>query len=111
MGAPSDFNIIFNNFIKLLGLNNKVEKALEKKYTALLNHDLDLFSAREFASKIEVKGFLAHDIDDIVVLFKEGKKIAGTWKNVHFMQTKGLGHKLHDDDLYNKVYAFLIENE
>lgn len=111
LGAPSDFNIIFNNFIKLLGLNNKVEKALEKKYTALLNHDLDLFSAREFASKIEVKGFLAHDIDDIVVLFKEGKKIAGTWKNVHFMQTKGLGHKLHDDDLYNKVYAFLFENE
>ena len=111
LGAPSDFNIIFNNFIKLLGLNNKVEKALEKKYTALLNHDLDLFSAREFASKIEVKGFLAHDIDDIVVLFKEGKKIAGTWKNVHFMQTKGLGHKMHDDDLYNKVYAFLFENE
>ena len=109
LGAPSDFNIIFNNFIKLLGLNNKVEKALEKKYTALLNHDLDLFSAREFASKIEVKGFLAHDIDDIVVLFKEGKKIAGTWKNVHFMQTKGLGHKLHDDDLYQKVCAFLFE--
>ena len=109
LGAPSDFNIIFNNFIKLLGLNNKVEKALEKKYTALLNHDLDLFSAREFASKIEVKGFLAHDIDDIVVLFKEGKKIAGTWKNVHFMQTKGLGHKLHDEDLYQKVCAFLFE--
>lgn len=109
LGAPSDFNIIFNNFIKLLGLNNKVEKALKKKYTALLNHDLDLFSAREFASKIEVKGFLAHDIDDIVVLFKEGKKIAGTWKNVHFMQTKGLGHKLHDEDLYQKVCAFLFE--
>ena len=109
LGAPSDFNIIFNNFIKLLGLNNKVEKALEKKYTALLNHDLDLFSAREFASKIEVKGFLAHDIDDIVVLFKEGKKIAGTWKNVHFMETKGLGHKLQDEDLYQKVCAFLFE--
>ncbi|MBP6588138.1 MAG: alpha/beta hydrolase [Flavobacterium sp.] len=109
LGAPSDFNIIFNNFIKLLGLNNKVEKALEKKYTALLNHDLDLFSAREFASKIEVKGFLAHDIDDIVVLFKEGKKIAGTWKNVQFMETKGLGHKLHDEDLYQKVCAFLFE--
>ena len=109
LGAPSDFNIIFNNFIKLLGLNNKVEKALEKKYTALLNHDLDLFSAREFASKIEVKGFLAHDIDDIVVLFKEGKKIAGSWKNVQFMETKGLGHKLHDEDLYQKVCAFLFE--
>ncbi len=74
----------------------------------MLNHDLDLFSAREFASKIEVKGFLAHDIDDIVVLFKEGKKIAGSWKNVQFMETKGLGHKLHDEDLYQKVCAFFV---
>lgn len=111
LGAPSDFNIIFNNFIKLLSLNNKVEKALKSKYTALLDHNLDLFTAQEFASKIQVKGFLAHDIDDIVVLFKESKKIAGSWKNVQFMETKGLGHKLHDDDLYRKVYAFLFETE
>ncbi|MBC7846397.1 MAG: alpha/beta fold hydrolase [Flavobacterium sp.] len=111
LGAPSDFTIIFNNFIKLLSLNNKIVKALENKYTALLNHNLDLFSAQQFASKIDVKGFLAHDIDDIVVLFKEGKKISDSWKNVQFMETKGLGHKLHDDELYKKVYEFLFETE
>lgn len=111
LGAPSDFNIILNNFVKLLSLNNKVTKALKNKYTALLNHSLDLFTAQEFASKIDVKGFLAHDIDDIVVLFKEGKKIAGSWKNVQFMETKGLGHKLHDEELYKKVYQFLFETE
>lgn len=109
LGAPSDFNIILNNFIRLLSLNNKVTKALENKYKALLNNNLDLFTAQEFASKIDVKGFLAHDIDDIVVVFKEGKKIASSWKNVQFMETKGLGHKLHDDDLYKKVYEFLFE--
>jgi hypothetical protein len=110
LGAPSDFKIILNNFIRLLSLNKKIRKVLENKYTTLLNHDLDLFSAHEFASKIDVKGFLAHDIDDTVVLFKEGKKIAGSWKNAQFMETKGLGHKLHDDDLYKKIYAFLFEN-
>jgi pimeloyl-ACP methyl ester carboxylesterase len=111
LGAPSDFSIILNNFVTLLSLNNKVKKALESKYTAMLNHNLDSFTAKEFASKINVKGFLAHDIDDIVVLFREGKKIAGSWKNVQFMETKGLGHKLHDDDLYKKVYQFLFETE
>ncbi len=111
LGAPSDFTIIFNNFIRLLSLNNKVTKALEKKYTGLLNKNLDLFTAQEFASKIDVQGFLAHDIDDLVVLFKEGKKIADSWKNVQFIETKGLGHKLHDDDLYKKVYAFLFETK
>lgn len=109
LGAPSDFNIILNNFTKLLSLNSNVTKALENKYASLLNHNLDLFSAQEFASKIEVKGLLAHDIDDIVVLFKEGKKIANSWKNVQFIETKGLGHKLHDDELYKKVCHFLFE--
>lgn len=111
LGAPSDFTIILNNFIRLLSLNSKVTKALENKYTTLLNHNLDLFSAKEFASKIDIKGFLAHDIDDIVVLIKEGKKIASSWKNVQFIETKGLGHKLHDDELYKKVSHFLFETE
>lgn len=111
LGAPSDFNIILNNFIRLLSLNDKVTKALKNKYTVLLNHNLDLFTAQEFASKIEVKGFLAHDIDDTIVLFKEGKKIADSWKDVQFIETKGLGHKLHDEDLYQKVYQFLFEAE
>lgn len=108
LGAPSDFNVIFNNFIKLLSLNNKISKALENQYTTALNHNLDLFTAQEFASRIETKGLLAHDIDDTVVLFEEGKKIASSWKDVQFIQTSGLGHSLHDDELYNKIAQFLF---
>ncbi len=111
LGAPSDFNIIFNNFIALLSLNNKVTKALEIQYTSLLNHNLDQFTGQLFASKLDVKGFLAHDIDDTVVLFEEAKKIASTWKDVQFIETSGLGHSLHDDELYKKVYDFLFETE
>lgn len=111
LGAPSDFTIILKNFTTLLSLNNKVTKALENKYTNLLNLNLAQFSSEVFVSKIEVKGLLAHDIDDKVVLFKEGKKIAESWKDVQFIQTRGLGHKLHDDDLYRKIYTFLFEAE
>ncbi len=109
LGAPSDFTIILKNFTTLLSLNRKVKKALEKKYTLFLNQNLDKFTSKEFASKIDAKGFLAHDIDDKIVLFKEGKKIAESWKDVQFVQTKGLGHKLHDDDLYQKMSVFLFE--
>ena len=45
---------------------------------------------------------------DRIVLFKEGKKIAQSWKNVQFIETKGLGHKLHDEELYQKIAAFLF---
>ncbi|WP_395050794.1 alpha/beta hydrolase [Flavobacterium sp.] len=111
LGAPSDFKIIFHNFIALLSLNSKISNALEKKYTAILNRNLDQFSGQQFASEIDIKGLVAHDIDDKVVSFKEAKKIVGAWKNVEFIETSGLGHKLHDDSLYKKVFRFLFETE
>lgn len=111
LGAPSDFTIILKNFTTLLSLNNTVIKALENKYTTFLNQNLDQFSSKEFVTKIEAKGLLAHDIGDTVVLIEEGEKIVESWKDVQFIATKGLGHKLHDDELYRKVSQFLFETE
>lgn len=111
LGSPSDFNIILNNYINLLSLNSKISKALENHYLDAFKLKLDLFSGKLFASKIKTKGLIAHDVDDTVVLFEEGKKIAGAWENAIFIETKGLGHSLHDDELYNKVYHFLFETE
>lgn len=111
LGAPSDFTKILKNFTTLLSLNKKVRSDLEIKYTNFLNQDLEQFSSKEFVSKIDVKGLLAHDIEDTVVLFEEGKKIVNSWKDVQFIQTKGLGHKLHDDELYKKVAQFLFDTE
>ncbi len=111
LGSPSDFKIIFRNFISLLSLNSKISKALEIKYIAAFNRNLEQFSGQLFASEINAKGFVAHDIDDKVVLFKEAKKIVSSWKGVQFIETSGLGHSLHDDDLYKKVSQFLFETE
>jgi predicted alpha/beta hydrolase family esterase len=111
LGAPSDFKIILNNYITLLSLNTKISKALENHYLDAFKLKLDLFSGKLFASKIKTKGFIAHDVDDTVVLFEEGKKIAGAWENAIFIETKGLGHSLHDDELYKKVSHFLFEEK
>lgn len=111
LGAPSDFKIILNNYITLLSLNSKISKSLEAHYLNNFKLSLEQFSGKTFASKLNIKGLIAHDIDDTVVLFEEGKKIAGAWKNVIFIETKGLGHSMHDDELYKKVSRFLFEAE
>jgi len=111
LGSPSDFKIILQNYIALLSLNYKISKALEDHYSEHFKIKLEHFSGQLFASKLNVKGLVAHDIDDTVVLFEEGKKIASTWKNVVFIETKGLGHSMHDDELYEKVSRFLFETE
>lgn len=109
LGAPSDFKIIFNNFTTLLSLNSKVKKALENQYTVVLNQPLDSFTGKNFAATINTSGLVVHDRDDRTVLFGEGKKIASLWQGVQFIETSGLGHSLHDDELYAKVYQFLFE--
>ncbi|MFV8342209.1 alpha/beta fold hydrolase [Flavobacterium sp. XS2P39] len=111
LGAPSDFSIILHNYIALLSLNSKISKSLEDHYLTNFKLTLEQFSGKLFASKLSIKGLLAHDVDDTVVLFEEGKKIASTWKNVVFIETKGLGHSMHDDELYEKVTRFLFETE
>ncbi|MNP94751.1 2-succinyl-6-hydroxy-2,4-cyclohexadiene-1-carboxylate synthase [compost metagenome] len=111
LGAPSDFRIILNNYITLLSLNQKIAKELEAHYLNNFKLNLENFSGKLFASKINTEGLIAHDIDDTVVLFDEGKKIASSWKNAVFIETKGLGHSMHDDDLYQKISQFLFESE
>ena len=109
LGSPSDFNIILNNYIKLLSLNTKISKSLENHYLDNFQLSLEQFSGKQFAAKLKTKGLIAHDIEDSVVLFQEGKKIASTWKDAIFIETKGLGHSMHDDELYKKVAQFLFE--
>ena len=110
LGAPSDFKVLLNNYISLLSLNAKIAKDLENKYINDYKQKIEDFSAQYFASKISIKGLIAHDKNDPVVSFSEGKKIAGAWKNSQFIETKDLGHSMHDDKLYQEVYTFLFLN-
>jgi len=84
---------------------------LEQYYLTQFNVKIREFSAHLYASKINTKGMIVHDIEDDVVLFSEAKKIAQSWKNSVFIETKGLGHSMHSEDLYEKVSAFLFESE
>ena len=109
LGSPSDFRILLDNYFHLLSLNLTIAKGLEAKYIKLFELEIERFSGQIFASKLHVKGFIAHDVDDTVVSIEEGKKIAQSWKNSNFIQTKGLGHSMHDDDLYKNIVRFLFE--
>jgi pimeloyl-ACP methyl ester carboxylesterase len=109
MGAPCDFTMVVNNYIGLLSLNNNVFSLLNNYFIDNLNIKTEEFSGRLFAAKIKIKGMVVHDEDDTTVAFKEGKKIADAWPNGQFLKTKGLGHSMHSDDMYTKIYSFLFD--
>lgn len=110
IGAPSDFDIILNNFIKILGLNNRVHQALIAYTKKRFNIVIEDFSATKFLKNTTIPGIIAHDVDDDVVLFEEGRKIANSWKTAEFITTKGLGHSMHDEYLYESIVNFIAKN-
>ena len=110
LGAPSDLKTLILNYAALLSLNSRMIKLLDNHFLDKFKFRLDDFSGKIFGKKLQLKGIIVHDLDDTIVAFAEGKKLAGSWKNATFIETKGLGHSMHDDILYKRVMQFLFED-
>lgn len=111
LGAPSDLNTILRNYRNLLSLNGRVMHLMQKHFSQHFKINIHEFSGSLFASKIKIPGLLIHDEGDEVVALKEAEKIAKAWPTAEFVVTQGLGHSLHDSNLYQKIYGFLFGKE
>ncbi len=109
LGAPSELKIMIDNFMNMLSLNKKVRKNLDDLILTKFNIRLKNFNMHDFVKQINLKGLVIHDINDKIVQFTEGRKIANNWKTATFIETKKLGHSLHDEKLYDKIVDFLKE--
>jgi pimeloyl-ACP methyl ester carboxylesterase len=109
LGAPSDFRILIDNYVNMLGLNASISDFLKNTTKQKFNIDIEAFSAKLFLKTVSLPGIIAHDVHDEVVAFSEAKKLASSWKTATFIETKGLGHSMHDDGLYQKIIAFLLD--
>ncbi|WP_298156909.1 alpha/beta fold hydrolase [Flavobacterium sp.] len=107
LGAPSDLQTIIDQYITLLSLNKRSVSLLENHFIAHFNMSVSEFSATTFAKTLEIDGLIVHDTGDVVVAFSEAEKISRSWKNAQLIETKGLGHSLHDYALYQKIVDFL----
>ena len=109
LGTPSRFKIINDNFINILSLNKRIKHRLEAFYQDKFNIIIDDFSGHKFAENFTQKALIAHDSEDTVVLVNEGHKYAKAWKDAIYIETTGLGHSLHDENLYLKITSFIEE--
>lgn len=107
LGAPSDFSVILDNFIQMLGLNASIKKQMIEYTRQRFSLELEFFSGKYFLKNVELPGLVVHDTDDSVVLYTEAQKLINSWKNAQLITTQGLGHSLHDEALYQKILLFL----
>ena len=110
LGAPSDFKAIFENYVTLLGLNLKVNSGLINYYKENFNLSNKEIEGSLFSNENNIKGLIAHDIEDKVVAFAEAEKNAKAWQEAIFIETKGLGHSMNDEELFEKISTFITES-
>ena len=109
LGAPSDFTIILENYIKLLSLNQKIRQALVDYTKVRFEINVHEFTGQRFLKNTKMPGIIAHDTADTVVLYSEAEKLSASWRHAEFITTTGYGHSLHHEELYQKIVAFLSE--
>mgnify|MGYP006185845459 FL=1 len=110
LGAPSDYAIIFKNYVRLLRLSSRMEQLIHQHYWDRFQIKVAEFSAQHYAHSITAKGLLLHDLDDTVVLHDESQKINRSWKTSVLETTQGLGHSLQNKIVYKKITDFFSDS-
>jgi len=109
LGSASELSDIMQDYQKLLGLSNRVMKALEQHIISKYGFSFEEFSGATFAKEITVPGLLIHDKEDTIVPVKASRAISLQWKNSHYIETEGLGHSLYQDKIRQTIIRFLQE--
>lgn len=107
LGAPSDFSIILDNFIQLLGLKASIKKQMIAYTRERFSLEIEFFSGQYFLKNSQTPGLIIHDLHDTVVHYTEAQKLINSWKNAQLITTQGLGHSLHDEHVYQQIISFL----
>ena len=107
IGAPAEFEQFMDHYQGLLKFNNKVRSAMNHHLKEWFGYYFHEFTSMRFASKNTKKGLLFHDEDDKQVPIEASKKVQAHWKGSELVTTKGLGHSMHQENVNDKIVAFL----
>ncbi|WP_298555324.1 alpha/beta hydrolase [uncultured Algibacter sp.] len=107
LGAPADFIGIFNRYENIMGYNERVSKALKEYVLKNYNHLPEYFSPSVFSKEITAKGLIIHDKKDRIIPYKDGLKFKMNYENASFIATKGFGHSLKSEPIYQHILDFL----
>lgn len=107
IGSPCDFSEIMDHFQKILKFNNRVMKAMDEYLKEWFGLHIDEFSSARFVANNTKKGLLFHDKKDLQVPFSASEKVHRHWPDSQLVATEGLGHSMHQEEVNEKIVAFL----
>jgi len=109
VGSPSEYHEIFTHYQNLLGFNNKVMTVLEEYFYAKFGFTPKEFSSSKFVLTNSKKGLLFHDRLDKITPYHASVDVHKHWKGSELVSTEGFGHSMHQNEVNDKIIAFLEE--
>ena len=107
LGAPSNFKGLFERYIGMMGYNQKVSEAMNQYCLKTYGHLPSYFCIENFSKNIEAQVLIIHDRFDNIIPYSDALEFKKYLKNSELIKTKGLGHKLKSDDVYEHITDFL----
>lgn len=107
LGSPSNFDEVINNYIKMMGYNNKVTKAINAYYLKYFGQLPSFYCVENFSKNITTKGLIIHDKKDRIISYRDALEFSKYYKNSKLVATKGFGHGLKSDEVYTHIINFL----
>lgn len=103
MGSPSDFLDIAENYVQMLRLNKRTQRAMMRQFEKRFGMRPDYYSISAFAERLTVPGLVVHDYKDDICPFTNGERIAAAWKGSELMAVSGMGHGLNHPDVFERI--------
>ena len=107
LGAPSNFDEVIDNYIKIMGYNKRVIKAINEHYLKYFGYYPEFYTVENFTKHITAEGLIIHDKKDRIISCKDALHISKHYKNSKLIKTVGFGHGLKNDVVYNHILQFL----
>ncbi|MBD0825024.1 alpha/beta hydrolase [Aestuariibaculum marinum] len=107
LGAPSNFDEVIDNYVKIMGYNKRVTKAMDAYYLKHFGKLPSFYSIKNFSEDLEADGLIIHDKKDRIISYRDALQISKYYKNAKLVKTKGFGHGLKNEIVYNHILEFL----
>jgi len=107
---PKDFQIILDNFQRILNLPDSVVQIMTRRLFATHGQiTRDAVDAVKNVKNLTGKSLLIHDEDDVEIPWQNSEEIAQAWPDAGFIKTRGLGHRriIRDRKVISNIVKFL----
>ncbi|HMR17068.1 alpha/beta hydrolase [Mariniflexile maritimum] len=107
LGAPSNFDEVIDNYIKIMGYNKRVVKAINAYYLKHFGYLPEFYTVENFSKNLNAEGLIIHDKKDRIISYRDALHINKYYKNSKLIKTVGFGHGLKNDTVYHHILEFL----